>query len=452
MRRFGVVLVTERLTNRDDVGNGTANSAKVVGRADEVFAAAEERDANGHDVAQVQENDTNTVESVESGVRTEVNRSEDDLTDKAADHAVERHTETLVDLLEPVGSRHGAVASESPNATGGRGCARDAAEDSEQDDGDGEDESASLVTNGRAEDDRHGLCVRVGKEGTDVREDKDQRDEEDKTEDSVHDSGADHGLGDLSGGRLDFLRHGDDHAGGRGGIRRVEHSDNPRPAGNPSRIWLKCGEDIFCAATAFLGDGQDGADDGKNTDERDVHGGSLRTSQYKSGHVVRSNTYVQQRQMAIAKRRNQVDKYRDGKEDEVDLVVLGVENASRFTSSISGAENVNAANEEESGAKVHGQGDGDVSEKVRPATNPGKHTAVLGRRDHECLVVDTTGSRVDRSDLTERSSDGNHDQAHGYPSPNDVGGTATIERVDKGSGQTVRYRGQDTGHEHDLPC
>jgi hypothetical protein len=264
-----------KLTNRDDVGNGTANSAQVVGRADEILAAAEERDANGHDVAQVQEDDTNTVESVESGVRTEVNRSEDDLADKAADHAIEGHTETLVDLLEPVGSRHGTVASERPNATGGRGCAGDAAEDSEQNDGDGEDESASLVANGRAEDDRHGLCVRVGKEGTDVREDKYQGDEEDKTEDGVHDSGADHGLGNLGGGRLDFLRHGDNHTGGRGGVRRVEHSDNPRPAGNPSGVWLKCGEDIFCAATAFLGNGQDRADDGKNTNERDVHGGSL---------------------------------------------------------------------------------------------------------------------------------------------------------------------------------
>jgi hypothetical protein len=94
-------------------------------------------------------------------------------------------------------------------------------------------------------------------------------------------------------------------------------------------------------------------------------------SQHRCGHVVRSNTYVQQRQMAVTKRRNQVDKDRDGKEDEVDLVVLGVENTSRFTSSISGAENVNAANEEESGAKVHGQGNGDVSEEVRPAAAHG---------------------------------------------------------------------------------
>lgn len=115
-------------------------------------------------------------------------------------------------------------------------------------------------------------------------------------------------------------------------------------------------------------------------------------------------------------------------------------------------ENVNAANEEESGTEVHGQGDGDVSEEVRPATDPGEHAAVLGRRDHEGLVVNTTGGRVNRSDLTKRCSHGNHDETHGHPTPDDVCRSTAVERVDEGSGQTVGNCGEHTGHEGDLPC
>lgn len=208
-------------------------------------------------------------------MRAEPDQSEEDLDDETGDHAVERHTKTAVDLLEPLGSRHGVVTSESPNAAGSGGGASGAAEDSEKHDGDREDEGAGFATDCRAEDDGHGLCVGVVEEGVDVREDKGQGDEEDEANDKVHDGGAEHCLRDLGRGRLDFFGHGDDHTSGRCSVGSVEHTDNPRPARSPSGVGLERGEDVFGAAAALGGDGQDGADDSHDTSESNVHGGSL---------------------------------------------------------------------------------------------------------------------------------------------------------------------------------
>jgi len=74
---------------------------------------------------------------------------------------------------------------------------------------------------------------------------------------------------------LDFLRHRDDHAGGRVGVGSVEDTNNPRPARSPSRVRLEGGEDVAGAAAALLGDGKDGADESDDTDESEVHGCGL---------------------------------------------------------------------------------------------------------------------------------------------------------------------------------
>lgn len=249
--------------------------AEVVGRVDEVRAAAEERNANGHDVAQVEENDTDTVEGVVSGVRAEPNEAEEDLDDEAADHAVEGHTESVVDLLVPLGGGHGVVTGEGPDTAGGGGGASGAAEDAEEDDGDGENESTGFAADSRAKDDRHGLCVRVVDEGGDVGQNSGQGNEENEANDHVHDGRADHSLGDLGCRALDFLRHRDDHTGGRGSVSSVENTDNERPARNPARVCLEMCEGVFGAVAAFLGDSQDGGDNCNDTCEADVHGGSL---------------------------------------------------------------------------------------------------------------------------------------------------------------------------------
>lgn len=205
----------------------------------------------------------------------EVDQTESDLADEGADHAVERYTKTAVDLLEPLGAGHGIVTSKGPNAAGGGSCASGTAENTEDDDRNREDEGTGLATDCVAENDGNGLAVRVVQEGGDVRENEGQRNEEDQANDEVHDGGADHGLGDLGCGRLDFLRHGDDHTSGRSGIGGVEHTNDPRPTRDPARVRLECGEDVSCAVSALLGDRKDCADDCEDTDEGDVHGRSL---------------------------------------------------------------------------------------------------------------------------------------------------------------------------------
>lgn len=207
----------------------------------------------------------------------EVDQGKGDLGNEAGDHAIERYTKTAIDLLEPLGSRHGIVTSKGPNAAGGSGCASGTAEDTEDDDRDREDEGTCLATNCVAKDDGHGLAVRVVKESGDVRENEGQGNEEDQANDEVHDGGANHGLGDLGRGRLDFLRHGDDHTGSRRRIGSVEHTNDPRPTRDPARVRLERGENVSCAVAALLGDRKDCADDRENTNEGDVHGRSLYT-------------------------------------------------------------------------------------------------------------------------------------------------------------------------------
>jgi len=208
-------------------------------------------------------------------VRAEPDEAEGGLDDKAADHAVERHAETHVDLLEPVGTRHGVVTSKGPDAAGSGGGASSTAEDAEKDEWDREDERANFATDCRTQDDGDGLSVGVVEEGVDIREDKGQGNEENESDDKVHDGGAEHCLGDLRRGRLDFLGHGDDHSGGRVGVRCVKDTNNPRPARSPSRVRLERGEDISSAVATLFGDCQDCADESNDANESEVHGGSL---------------------------------------------------------------------------------------------------------------------------------------------------------------------------------
>ena len=146
----------------------------------------------------------------------------------------------------------------------------------------------------------------------------------------------------------------------------------------------------------------------------------------RSSQALYNNTYIEQRQPPVTESRDQVDHDGDAEENEVDLVVGGIEDTGLLTIGAGSTEDVKAANSEKGSTKVHGQCDGDVSEEVSPATDPGEHTAVLGRRNHEGLVVDTTSSREDGGDLTKRCSECDHNGAHGHPSPDDVGRTAAV--------------------------
>lgn len=76
------------------------------------------------------------------------------------------------------------------------------------------------------------------------------------------------------------------------------------------------------------------------------------------------DTYVEQRQPPVCKSRDQVAHDSDGEENEVDLVVGSVEDASLSALSIRDTEDVDASDEEKRGTEVDCKGDGDVSEEV----------------------------------------------------------------------------------------
>lgn len=152
-------------------------------------------------------------------------------------HGVHGDLQLRVDLFHPPRAGESVVAGEGVDAARGRGRAGCAANQTEEDERQGEDEGAGLVANGRTEDHGERLGVGVIDEGGDFREDKVQRQQEDEAEDEVHEGCADHGFRNLGFGRLYFLRHAvrgtfsscsggevmrqnsrDDHAGGRGGV------------------------------------------------------------------------------------------------------------------------------------------------------------------------------------------------------------------------------------------
>lgn len=55
------------LTDGNDIGGSAGDSTQVEVRSDQILAAAKERDGDWHHVAQVEEDDSYAVESVERG-------------------------------------------------------------------------------------------------------------------------------------------------------------------------------------------------------------------------------------------------------------------------------------------------------------------------------------------------------------------------------------------------
>ena len=87
----------------------------------------------------------------------------------------------------------------------------------------------------------------------------------------------------------------------------------------------------------------------------------------------------------------------DGKEDEVDLPGLGGKDADSGLA----LEDIDARGEEQGGAKVHGEGDGDVPDDKGPAADPGHDQPVRGRGKHEGLIVHAPGCGIDARNFTQ---------------------------------------------------
>lgn len=158
-------------------------------------------------------------------------------------------------------------------------------------------------------------------------------------------------------------------------------------------------------------------------------------------------TYIQVVKPAVAIDGDGVAEQRHAQKDEEDLVggllpdgLAGL-----------GLEDVDASDEEESGAKLHSEGDGDVAHDVGPAAEVGGDAADRGGRELEGLVVDAAGGRVDGRDLAQRGGHAEDDETDEHPAPDDDDGTSALKRVVERRGQAVGDRGQHEGHEGDVP-
>lgn len=158
-------------------------------------------------------------------------------------------------------------------------------------------------------------------------------------------------------------------------------------------------------------------------------------------------TYIQVVKPAVAIDGDGVAEQRHAQKDEEDLVggllpdgLAGL-----------GLEDVDASDEEERGAKLHSEGDGDVAHDVGPAAEVGGDAADRGGRELEGLVVDAAGGRVDGRDLAQRGGHAEDDETDEHPAPDDDDGTSALQRVVERRGQAVGDRGQNEGHEGDVP-
>lgn len=113
-------------------------------------------------------------------------------------------------------------------------------------------------------------------------------------------------------------------------------------------------------------------------------------------------------------------------------------------------EDIDARNQEKRGSEIDGEGNGDVSNHIRPAANPRDNLSAPDGREHETLVVYTPSGWVDGGDFTKRDGDAENNNRDGDPTPDDICGPTTDERVEEGRSQTVGDRGQHKGHEGHL--
>jgi len=76
-----------------------------------------------------QEDDSDTAESVEGSIRTEVDKPKDELNGHAEHHRIERNIQLGADLLPVSGTGDGSVSGESPRTARSGSCATNATEE-----------------------------------------------------------------------------------------------------------------------------------------------------------------------------------------------------------------------------------------------------------------------------------------------------------------------------------
>jgi hypothetical protein len=416
----------ERPGDSNDVGN-SAKLAQVKLSSLDLLATSGETDGNGSSVRGSQANDTDTREGVEGSRGTKVDDTEDDLDNHAEHHGVERNVERSVDLGPPLGTGDGTVTSESPCASRSGSCATNTANDGENDEREEESKGTTGAANGGLDDEWHWLGGQ--NDFLEIGEDEHQRDDEEETGEGVDEDGGDHSLGDLDGGVLNFLAHGDNHASGRSSVGSVEETDTERPALGPSRVGLEMTKDISGITAAFLCDSEDTDDNGDNTSESPEHSSGINPGK-----------------VFVSERRDGIAQKGEAEEDEEDLVGL----SRHDTDAGARLEDIDTRDNEEGGTEVNGEGNRNVSDNVEPATDPACNATPSRRGEHESLVVDASSCRIDTGDFTKRRSNTDNNERDGEPSPDNVDGAAANQRVSQGCSETVGNGSEDEGHEGDL--
>jgi hypothetical protein len=178
----------------------------------------------------------------------------------------------------------------------------------------------------------------------------------------------------------------------------VEQSNAKGPSRNPSGVRVvEFGKHVFGVVAAVLRNGKDAHDDSKDTGECPEDGKSLfPISNFSSNSSEES--HIKPRQPSVSKRRHQVAKNCDTKEDQIDLPAGTSKDADiRF-----GLKHVDACTKKERSGEVDGEGDGNVADYKSPTANPRSDSAIRWWCQHEGLVVHTATGWVDARNLTER--------------------------------------------------
>ena len=199
-----ISIILIKLTNCNNVAEETKCSLIIRCTLD-MGTSGKQVDTNRDTITDGEENDTRTTECVVCGNRTKVETSKCNLNNHTEHHGVEWETKLGVDLLPQYGTRNCTISGKSPGAS--RCCcgASNTAEQTKDDERNGQGKGSTLVTDGGCENDRDRLCA--GQKGGNVRQDIEQWDEENDTSNKVEADGSNDSFGNLMCGISDFLTH-----------------------------------------------------------------------------------------------------------------------------------------------------------------------------------------------------------------------------------------------------
>lgn len=161
-----------------------------------------------------------------------------------------------------------------------------------------------------------------------------------------------------------------------------------------------------------------------------------------------NSKYLDIGQILVPKGRDGVGQEGDGQEDQESLISLEIR---CDAVAIGILKDIEAPDKKQSCTEVDSQSDGDVASNIRPATDPRGDATTPERRQNECLVINTTGSWINRGNFSKGDGDTENQEGDEDPTPDNIGGATGGEGIVEGGGETVRDGGKNEAHESNLP-